>query len=736
MGAGTVDGQGGHFIDGTQESWWQLARRAQRENSQHNVPRLLEVNQSESFTLYRITLRNSPGFHVTLHGVDGFTAWGVKIDSPTDARNTDGIDPISSRNITVTHSFIRTGDDSIAIKAGAAGPSRQISIVDNHFYGGHGMSIGSETVGGVSQVLVNRLSMEGSVAGLRIKSDRSRGGLVEDVSYSDVCLRAVKAPIEITMRYAKGATGDAIPRFENIRFDKVRSVTAGELVILGEPLARPIHAVFKEVEIAGPRALRVQGADIPVGVVFAGAEAADRMNCNDRFAPFPVDARRQYRPELSAVDAKRYAPEEVLGYAGIPGREERKPWLPEPDPIGPADYLVDQALAGDQRNSFRTVQAAVNQAVRDARASQSTQRIHIAVKPGRYQGLVYVPPLDAPITLYGLGTKPGDTVLTASLDASVSGKTYAEMHGSQFLGADAAIRSMFEGVSARQVLTTFGSATLWTRNVGFHARNLTIENAYARELPNCVDDCRAPTVQVMHQAVALMVDGADRSQFESVRLLGLQDTLYLKAQEGGLTSRSYFSDSYIEGDVDFIFGDATAFFHQTEIKSLGRQNGTYVAAPSTHLSAPYGFVFDRCRFTHDDSVYALKGSNRFARQWFHNQRCTPFGTLAIGGYRCDLAETDAYAEPTGTISAQTLDHVGKMVVMNSFIGSHISETNPWADWNQSGKMSFRPVQLSVADFLENIHSVFPDAVLETFGTLPQPGLRQFLAEYRNQAEKH
>ena len=73
--------------------------------------------------LYRITLRNSPNFHVSYSGGDGFTVWGVKIFTPERARNTDGIDPGNSTNVTITRSYIWTGDDHVAIKAGAGKPT-------------------------------------------------------------------------------------------------------------------------------------------------------------------------------------------------------------------------------------------------------------------------------------------------------------------------------------------------------------------------------------------------------------------------------------------------------------------------------------------------------------------------------------------------------------------------------------------------------------------------------------
>jgi polygalacturonase len=192
MGDGVIDGQGGQAIAGTAESWWQLARRAQREHSRQNIPRLIQIDHAREFILYRVTLRNAPNFHVAINRTDGFTAWGIKIDTPADARNTDGIDPAASRNITIAYSFIRTGDDNVAIKAGNGGPTENVSILHNHFYSGHGMSIGSETNGGVRRVLVDDLTLEGTTSGLRIKSDVSRGGLVQDVLYRNICLRDVK----------------------------------------------------------------------------------------------------------------------------------------------------------------------------------------------------------------------------------------------------------------------------------------------------------------------------------------------------------------------------------------------------------------------------------------------------------------------------------------------------------------------------------------------------------------
>ena len=221
MGLGTIDGQGGEHLLHQNVSWWDLAHQAKIEDRKQNCFRLLVVDASNDFTLYGITFRNSPNFHVIVNKTDGFTAWGVKIDSPATARNTDGIDPSSSTNVTITHSFIRAGDDNIAIKAGKNGPATQMTISQNHFYSGHGMSIGSETNGGASAIRVTDLSIEGADNGLRIKSDVSRGGLVHDVEYQDVCMRRVKNPILMDPFYSN-SPGTLIPLFEDIHLKNVR----------------------------------------------------------------------------------------------------------------------------------------------------------------------------------------------------------------------------------------------------------------------------------------------------------------------------------------------------------------------------------------------------------------------------------------------------------------------------------------------------------------------------------
>jgi len=762
MGEGTIDGRGGELMNGKTETWWQLARRAQKERAKQNVPRLIEVNQSREFTLHRITLRNSPNFHVVLSQVDGATAWGVKIDTPADARNTDGIDPISSRNITIAHSFIRTGDDNIAIKAGSKGRTENISVLNNHFYNGHGMSIGSETDGGVRNVLVENLSMDGATSGPRIKSDISRGGEVRDVRYRNVCLRNVRAPIELTTRYDPKATGSRIPVYRDIAFEGVRSLTPGRIILTGHDASHPVVARFDDVVIDGNPVLQAAHAKLTLGpgpvspvpagegVTVSGTPAAgEGISCESRFAAFPERAPatpNPHRPHLTASQAERYTYNEVLKYTGTIGRETIDPWHPLTNAIATgvdlkADYLVDASAKAGDGTTFATVQAAVNRAIIDAAKDGRTARQYIQIKPGTYRELLYVPPSPAPITLYGTDIDAAKTRIVADLNAGTPGEIYARNFGAQFKDVHPSISAMFDSLKNKPTVSTPGSTIAWIRNAGFQAKNITFENAWNRgdtvtQTPAAIT---TQLVQTFNQAVALTVDGADRVQFENVRFLGFQDTLYLTAGTPGKLIRSFFHRSYIEGDTDFIFGDGTAYFLKSEIKSRGAlKNYSYITAPSTHVDAKFGFVFNECKFTHDDTPNALAGKFHLGRQWFRGQRCTPYGAVpSIPGYSCSLGASDVQASaesPAGSISKGVIETVGKVIILNSVIGPHIDRNRPWHDWNFPGARQFRPAQYSSDDYWSNLIKAGIDPVRQLGYVTRKAPAEPFLGEFNTRDE--
>jgi polygalacturonase len=306
MGDGAIDGQGGARIavDGkvSGKSWWDLAEDA-RTAGRQQVPRMIDTDLTDDFTLYRITLRNSPNFHVAFHRGDGFTVWGVKIDTPKTARNTDGIDPAQSRNITITQSFIRDGDDNIAIKA-SDGPTTDITIAHNHFYWGHGISIGSETNGGVSGIRVQDLSLDGPDNGIRIKSNPTRGGLVEDVVYDDVCIRDSKYPIFFDSAYSFPGKGvNQLPVYRDITLHNVRLSGGGKIQFNGFDNTHRVSVTLDGViALDSPAHYRPQAnhTDLtfgpgPVNLIFTGDDSTvsgKQINgnlpaCTAKFVPFP-----------------------------------------------------------------------------------------------------------------------------------------------------------------------------------------------------------------------------------------------------------------------------------------------------------------------------------------------------------------------------------------------------------------------------------------------------------------
>jgi sugar lactone lactonase YvrE len=257
MGYGKLDGRGGDTLINAiapyaGQSWWGLSSIANSGGNQQN-PRFIQADTGAgNITLYKITLRNSPLFHVSTTGhVAGFTAWDVKIVTPTSSRNTDGIDPGSVTNATITRSWISDGDDNIAVGASGTSPtnaSANISVINNHFFAGHGESIGSNTSAGVSNILFDgNMSSGNGVAGsgssinsvadsnstgLRIKSGYDRGGLVTGVQYSNSCFQDHKAEIVFSPNY-EGTTGTESPNFNNILLQNLTFLTAGTAQFTG-----------------------------------------------------------------------------------------------------------------------------------------------------------------------------------------------------------------------------------------------------------------------------------------------------------------------------------------------------------------------------------------------------------------------------------------------------------------------------------------------------------------------
>jgi len=271
-GSGTIDGQGAQ--------WWR--KFVPPKNSDPSTlegipkrPRLIELVRCTRVLVQGITLTNSPMFHLVPAQCRDVTIDSIHIYSPTPSPNTDGIDP-SGINIEIRACTIDTGDDCIAVKAGTRYDSTQpscqnILITDCTFLHGHGMSVGSESNGGLRNMLVQNCSFDGTEAGIRLKSPRGRGGLAEYLTYQNLTMNNVKNSILITSYYPKiplhpdqdraQAVESRTPIWRHIRISDVTSthgLIAGQIVGLPE---MPIEdVVLTNVRISAKQPIEIAHA--------------------------------------------------------------------------------------------------------------------------------------------------------------------------------------------------------------------------------------------------------------------------------------------------------------------------------------------------------------------------------------------------------------------------------------------------------------------------------------------
>jgi polygalacturonase len=270
----TLTGKG--TIDGNGAVWWEEAEKARQRQSGFTLPRpnLIVPTRIKNLRVVGLTIQNSPKFALVPTECDDVWIESVTILAPERAANTDAIDPSISRNVTVTNCLIDVGDDNIAIKSGKKVAGREfacenITIVDCVFKHGHGMSIGSETVGGVKNVIVRNVSFENTDNGIRIKSDRKRGGVVDGLLCENITMKNVRGAITITSYYPRiPATDEAqpvtdtTPKYRNIVLRNIKGTSSKAAgVIVGLPESGIENVLLENIQIdAAGAGLEVRNA--------------------------------------------------------------------------------------------------------------------------------------------------------------------------------------------------------------------------------------------------------------------------------------------------------------------------------------------------------------------------------------------------------------------------------------------------------------------------------------------
>ena len=275
-GKGTIDGNGA--------VWWEEAEKARQKVSGYTLPRpnLIVLTRCKNVRLENLTVQNSPKFHFVPTECEGVVISNVTILAPEHAANTDAIDPSSCKNVLITRCRIDVGDDNVAIKAGKKLAEREfasedITVTDCTFLHGHGVSIGSETAGGVRNLTVRNCTFENTENGLRIKSQRGKGGIMENISYSDITMKNVNPAITLTCYYMNNSAGDTArpaagtnsaptiasntPVYRNIHISNLKATcpqAAG--IINGLPESMISNVVFENVQISAAKSFEIRNA--------------------------------------------------------------------------------------------------------------------------------------------------------------------------------------------------------------------------------------------------------------------------------------------------------------------------------------------------------------------------------------------------------------------------------------------------------------------------------------------
>jgi len=221
-------------------------------------PVLLSIVKSKRVLLEGVTFRNSPSWCLHPLSCEDLTLNGVKVFNPWYSQNGDALDVESCKNVVVTNSLFDAGDDAICIKSGkdADGrrrgePCENVLVKNNTVLHGHGgFVVGSEMSGGVRNVYVADCTFIGTDVGLRFKSTRGRGGVVENIYVDNINMinipgDALIADLYYAVKDAPGAPVPAVteetPSFKNIHISNISCKGAGRAMFLNGLPEMPIE---------------------------------------------------------------------------------------------------------------------------------------------------------------------------------------------------------------------------------------------------------------------------------------------------------------------------------------------------------------------------------------------------------------------------------------------------------------------------------------------------------------
>ncbi len=289
-GRGTLDGQGREWwlqaerLGGDMERLNGYHERYQKENqdtlNQYSPfqakkgflrPPFIQPFFCKNVRIEGVTIVNSPFWTVTPEFCENVTISQVTINNPPSP-NTDGINPSSCSNVHISDCHISVGDDCITIKSGKnesgrmmARPASNYTITNCTMLSGHGgVVIGSEMSGGVQKITISNCVFDGTDRGIRIKSTRGRGGIVEDIRVDNVIMKNIKKEaIRLNMFYAQvpeEPVSERTPVFRNIHFSNISAEANVAVELIGLPEMPIDHISFSDMTFTSNEGIRVTHA--------------------------------------------------------------------------------------------------------------------------------------------------------------------------------------------------------------------------------------------------------------------------------------------------------------------------------------------------------------------------------------------------------------------------------------------------------------------------------------------
>jgi polygalacturonase len=250
---------GGVVQPGKDEIWW-----PSNEAMKDRRPVLLKLVSCRKVLLDGVTFQNSPAWNLNPTLCEDVTIRNVTARNAWYSQNGDGLDLVHCRNVIVRGSRFDVGDDAICLKSGADAegrrvgvPTENVLIEDCIVYHGHGgVTIGSEMSSGVRNVRVNNCTFMGTDIGLRFKSLRGRGGVVEKIFISNVRMTDIATDaIGFNLYYegrapAEGGSVEAKPEPVNEGTPQFRDVYIQDVICLGAERAVALQGL-PEMPIRG-----------------------------------------------------------------------------------------------------------------------------------------------------------------------------------------------------------------------------------------------------------------------------------------------------------------------------------------------------------------------------------------------------------------------------------------------------------------------------------------------------